>query len=124
MADEPVTAWREPWPTRARRWGRRSRATVTAAAAAVLAGMVGLAAVVVVQGRANDRLTIANIRLNDANARLTGALRRESAANAALAQANQKVQARYDLAVEAIKTFHTGVSEDFLLKEEKFQEMR
>ena len=28
------------------------------------------------------------------------------------------VQARYDLAVNAIKTFHTGVSEDFLLKEE------
>src|SRR5262249_34671450 len=26
--------------------------------------------------------------------------------------------------VEAIKTFHTGVSEDFLLKEEKFKELR
>ena len=34
------------------------------------------------------------------------------------------MQARYDLAVEAIKTFHTGVSEDFLLKEEKFKELR
>ena len=31
---------------------------------------------------------------------------------------------RYDLAVEAIKTFHTGVSEDFLLKEEQFKELR
>ena len=34
------------------------------------------------------------------------------------------MQARYDLAVEAIKTFHTGVSEDFLLKEEQFKELR
>ena len=34
------------------------------------------------------------------------------------------MQARYDLAVDAIKTFHTGVSEDFLLKEEKFKELR
>ena len=34
------------------------------------------------------------------------------------------VQARYDLAVEAIKTFHTGVSEDFLLKEDKFKDLR
>ena len=33
-------------------------------------------------------------------------------------------QARYDLAVEAIKTFHTGVSEDFLLKQEQFKEVR
>jgi hypothetical protein len=34
------------------------------------------------------------------------------------------VQARYDLAVDAIKTFHTGVSEDFLLKQEQFKELR
>ena len=34
------------------------------------------------------------------------------------------MQARYDLAVEAIKTFHTGVSEDFLLKQEQFKELR
>ena len=34
------------------------------------------------------------------------------------------VQDRYDLAVEAIKTFHTGVSEDFLLKQDQFKELR
>ena len=34
------------------------------------------------------------------------------------------MQARYDLAVEAIKTFHTGVSEDFLLKQEQFKDVR
>ena len=34
------------------------------------------------------------------------------------------MQARYDLAVDAIKTFHTGVSEDFLLKEGRFKELR
>ena len=34
------------------------------------------------------------------------------------------MQARYDLAVEAIKTFHTGVSEDFLLKQDQFKELR
>ena len=33
-------------------------------------------------------------------------------------------EARYDLAVEAIKTFHTGVSEDFLLRQEQFKELR
>ncbi len=34
------------------------------------------------------------------------------------------VQDRYDLAVGAIKTFHTGVSEDFLLKQDQFKELR
>ena len=38
--------------------------------------------------------------------------------------AKAAVQTRYDLAVDAIKTFHTGVSEDFLLKEEKFKDLR
>jgi eukaryotic-like serine/threonine-protein kinase len=34
------------------------------------------------------------------------------------------VQARYELAEKAIKTFHTGVSEDMLLKNEQFKELR
>jgi hypothetical protein len=36
QADEPVTAWREPWPVRARRWVKRHRTLVVAALAAVL----------------------------------------------------------------------------------------
>ena len=43
MADEPVSAWREPLARRARRWARRNRTLVTGAAAALLAGTVGLA---------------------------------------------------------------------------------
>ena len=117
MADEPVSAWREPLSRRARRWARRNRTAVTAAAAALLAGVVGLSAVLAVQTRAK--------------ADIAQALRRETSANAALAAANAElsrskaaVQARYDLAVEAIKTFHTGVSEDFLLKQDQFKELR
>ena len=64
------------------------------------------------------------IREARANARLAESLVRERKANVDLSAANAKVQARYDLAVEAIKTFHTGVSEDFLLKEEKFKDLR
>ena len=95
-ADEPVTAWREPLGRRARRWAKRNRTAVTAAGAALVAGVVGLSAVLAVQTRANAELT------------------RSQAA----------VQARYELAVEAIKTFHTGVSEDFLLKQEQFKDVR
>ena len=34
------------------------------------------------------------------------------------------MQARFELAQKAIATFHTGVSEDFLLKNEQFKELR
>ena len=66
-----------------------------------------------------------------ANTRLAESLKRETNANAALNYANGQltkshaaVRARYQLAVDAIKTFHTGVSEDILLKEEKFKDLR
>ncbi len=103
MADEPVTAYPEPWARTLVRWLTRHRTGVTGVAAAVLAGVVGLSAVLAVQARANASL---------------------ADKNTALTAANAKIEARYNLAVEAIKTFHTGVSEDFLLKEEKFKELR
>ena len=51
-ADEPVTAWREPFARRARRWAKRNRTAVTAAAVALVAGVVGLSAVLAVQTQA------------------------------------------------------------------------
>ncbi len=41
-ADEPVSAWAEPWTRTLLRWLTRHRTGVTAAAAAVLVGVVGL----------------------------------------------------------------------------------
>jgi eukaryotic-like serine/threonine-protein kinase len=117
MADEPVSAWPDPWTRTLLRWLTRHRTGVTAAAASMLASVVGLAAILALQARAN--------------AQITTALRHETQANVALAAANEElgrskaaVQARYDLAVDAIKTFHTGVSEDFLLKEDQFKDLR
>ncbi len=117
MADEPVSAWREPLSRRARRWAKRNRTAVTAAAAALLAGVVGLFAVLVVQTQAKAEIAQALGREMSAN-------KAQAAANMELSRSRAAVQARYDLAVDAIKTFHTGVSEDFLLKEEKFKELR
>ncbi len=44
--------------------------------------------------------------------------------NANLAVSRDQESARFTLAMEAIRTFHSGVSEDFLLKEERFSELR
>ena len=57
MADEPVTAWREPLSRRARRWSRRNRAAVASVLVALLGG---LGAVASVQARANSLLRNAN----------------------------------------------------------------
>ena len=116
-ADEPVTAWREPFGRRARRWARRNRTAVTAAAAALLMAMVGLTAVLAVQTRANAALTVANTRLEISN-------RREVKANADLKAANERERARFALAQDAIRTFYTGVSEDLLLKQKEFDTLR
>ncbi len=110
MADEPVAAWREPLSRRCRRWARRNRTAVTAALVALVAGLIGLGAVATVQARANGELRAANTEVKRVNYDL--------------AAEKARVQERYDLAMEAIKTFHTGVSEDFLLKEEKFKDLR
>jgi serine/threonine-protein kinase len=117
MADEPVSAWREPISRRARRWANRNRTAVATAAVAILAVVLGLSTVLIVQ--------------TQAKAEIARALRNETRASAALVAANGELnhsraamQARYELAVEAIKTFHTGVSEDFLLKEEKFKALQ
>jgi hypothetical protein len=131
LADEPVTAWNEPLSRRARRWARRNRTPLTAPAVAIMAGVVGLAAILAVQTEAKGRLARANAQLRASLEREATANTELAVSNSALADANGElktakasIQARYDLAVEAIKTFHTGVSEDFLLKEEAFKELR
>ncbi|MGO9468067.1 MAG: protein kinase domain-containing protein [Isosphaeraceae bacterium] len=96
MADEPVGARAEPLADRARRWMRRHRTTVIAALAAVLVALVGLGVVLAVESRAHQDLRAAHDR----------------------------EQARFDLAMAAIKAFHSGVSGDILLKEPQFQQLR
>jgi serine/threonine-protein kinase len=103
MADEPVSAWREPLSARARRWARHHRTAVTATAAALLVALAGMFSVLVVQARANSEL-------------------RRS--NGALAAANQRERAQFQLAMEAIKLFHGEVSADLLLKERQFETLR
>ncbi|MBS0265958.1 MAG: protein kinase [Planctomycetes bacterium] len=103
MADEPVTAWHEPWSRRVLRWLTRHRVAVTAAAAAGLVALLGVSGIGLVQARANRAMVDKNLELQ---------------------AANQREQERFDLAMDAIRIFHTGVSKDFLLKADEFKEQR
>ena len=109
-ADEPVTAYREPWRRRARRWAKHNRTAVTAAAASLLVAIVGMAAVLAVETRANANLKAANAKVTKANLEL--------------AEANKRENARFKLAVEAVGMFHKGVSEDLLLRQKEFGTLR
>jgi serine/threonine protein kinase/tetratricopeptide (TPR) repeat protein len=117
LANEPVLAGPPSVVYRVRKFVRRNRGKVLAAAVVLLASLGGLGAIAAVQRAANLRLESKNDELTKANERVTNA-------NTALEAANARVRAQYSLAVDAIKTYHTGVSEDFLLKEEKFKDLR
>jgi tetratricopeptide (TPR) repeat protein len=113
LANEPVVAAPPGRAYRLRKFVRKHRGGVIAASLvvfALLAGMAGTTWGLIRASKANAELATANIELAKANSDVT--------------RSRAAVQARYDLAVDAIKTFHTGVSEDFLLKEEKFKDLR
>jgi serine/threonine-protein kinase len=95
LADEPVSAWPDPWKVRLRRWVTRHRTSVTAAAAALLVALVSL-------GLATARLTAANRDLTEANER-----EQKAAADA---------QASYHLAREAVDNYLAKVSDNPRLK--------
>ena len=99
----PIAARRVGPAERAWLWCRRRPAIASLVAAALLALIGGTAATIAVQVAANRALAAKNVELASANAR---------------------VEQRYDLAMEAIKSFHTGVSEDFLLREVQFKGLR
>jgi eukaryotic-like serine/threonine-protein kinase len=82
---------------------KRRRLWLGAVTALVLATLGGLAAVLAVQHQANANLEAKN-----------GELDRERA----------EAEDRFELALKAIGTFHTGASEDILLKTDQFKELQ
>jgi serine/threonine-protein kinase len=62
LADEPVSAWREPWPARAGRWMRRHRTAAVGAAAFLATAAVALAASTLLIGREKVETDKARVR--------------------------------------------------------------
>ena len=102
MADEPVSAWREPLARRARRWGRRHRTAIAVSAVATAAAAAVLGAVAIVQTEARNRLDRANSAL--------------SRANAATTLARDEAERRVGLAMEALGSFAATVDENLDVK--------
>ena len=102
LADEPVTAYRDPPARRARRLARRHRTAVTAAAVALVAGVVGLGVVSAVQTKARSDLSAKNTALGEANT--------------ALAQQRERAEDREAQAISAVKRFHDALANEPALK--------
>ncbi len=109
-ADEPVTAWREPIAARLRRWGRRHRAVVRAAAVTIF--FVALAASI-------SALAIQAARTNELEA-LSSATKALGAERVAKAEAEENFQT----ARRAVQDYLTNVSENTLLKQQGRADLR
>jgi serine/threonine-protein kinase len=124
LADEPVSAWREPWTRRLLRVLKRNRTAVVGVGAAMMAAVVGLASVSAVQARANGQLKRANEALHTANTRLFAAKEEITRSNEEVTSSRDRERERFNLAMKAIKLFHDEVSQDLLLKEKEFDKLR
>lgn len=110
LADEPVSAYSDPFVLRLKRWMRTHQTAVVGAAAA---GIVGIAATLVIVGvvaNSNRELNDTNQALNTANNRLADSNRELSAANDQILQEQERVRTERDTA-HAINEF---VSNDLL----------
>jgi serine/threonine protein kinase len=99
LDDKPIKARRVTAVEQAWRWARRNPAVAALAASLLVALVVGLVGVTWQW--------------------------RQAAANLAVAvSANRKAQARFGLAMEAVRVFTTGASEDVILKEKALEGLR
>ncbi|MFO0847285.1 MAG: protein kinase [Gemmataceae bacterium] len=96
LADDPVTAYRDPWTKRLARWAKRHRTLVNSAAAAVVIGAVAFG------------LAFAQVR---------AALARES-------DARQRADYRFAQARDAVNRYFVTVADDERLKAEDLQPLR
>jgi serine/threonine-protein kinase len=110
LADEPVSAYRDGISARLGRWARRHRASVQAAALAllVIAVLASTAAVIVDQARR---------RVEIARSRATQSLAAEQVAKA-------EAQANLSIAGQAVNDYFTKISENALLKRQDAAQVR
>ncbi len=95
LADEPVTAWSEPWSVRARRWIGRNRSLVGAVAIAAPVAIISLSTIV-----AHERLTNGQLAANN---------RELAAANLAANRSRIRAEEREDMALKAIDNYRSVV---------------
>jgi eukaryotic-like serine/threonine-protein kinase len=120
LADEPVSAYREPWNDRAGRWARRHRTAVSATAAALVVAVAGLLTSTLLLTAANERERAAKQQAEDsakeANKQQVIARRNEAEAKkqsiiARQNEAEAKAQSEKALRLLALSYLDQGVAD-------------
>ncbi len=96
LADEPVTAYPEPFARRARRWAKRNRTLVVSGAATLVIAVMALGVVSAVQTKARNDL---------------------AAQNTALDRQRRRAEANESQAIDAVKRFRDAVADEPILKD-------
>jgi eukaryotic-like serine/threonine-protein kinase len=110
LADEPVTAYAEPWIVRAGRLVRRHRTAVTGAVAAIGVASVCLAVATVLLSAARESEREAKVRAQE------NELKAE--------QERDKARERFALARDAVDKYHTQVSDSQELRVAGLEQLR
>jgi eukaryotic-like serine/threonine-protein kinase len=134
LLGDPVEAGPPSALYRLRKLARKHRAGLITAAVVLLCLIGGIAGTTLGLFEAKRQTSIAEgerqkaqdrlIKIEKINRQLDESARLEGKANVDLKEANTQVQRRFDLAMEAIKTFHTGVTEDVLLTNDNLKPVR
>ena len=131
LADEPVTAYREPRGARLRRWIRKHPKRVTAAVVLLLATVFGLTIGAVLLDQSRRQLDRANLALEEQR-QLAEQNYEEAEKQRKLAETNYKEAERQRQAAgemfrearNAVDTYFTQVSEEQLLGEDRLKPLR
>jgi serine/threonine-protein kinase len=110
LADEPTSAWREPWAVRARRWLARHRTYVTAGTAALLVAVGSMAVATVFLTAAHER---------ERQARELAEHREREAQ-----EQRQEAQKNFQRARKAVDDYLSQVSQHRLLNQPGLQPLR
>ncbi len=117
MADEPVSAWKEPVSVQAARWMRRHRTSVAGVLSAILVAVVSLSVTVALLAAANERERSAK------EAALTNEQQAERNLVRAVEQ-EQRAQQNFAMARGAVDSYLTQVSDDVDLKSHNLESLR
>ena len=117
LADEPVSAWTEPWPRRLQRWVSAHRMLVSTVVASLVVAAVCLGAATVWLTSANERERVAR---RNAQAARQLAQRNEAAA----ARASRRAERHFQMARDAVEEMLTSVGIDELENTPYMEEVR
>jgi serine/threonine-protein kinase len=116
LADEPVSAWSEPWSRRAARWLERRRTLVVATTLGMLLVIAGLTALSFVQSRNRNALAEQAVRLDEALTQSRAAQTLAEQQKTLAEEQKARAETEESSALQAVRRFHRVVADNLELR--------